>query len=424
MPKKSLNKELSVRAILKNDISKKDRTIAESNEYIIALEKKIADWTRNLVVETARNEAILSSIGDGVIVVDKEGQIIFVNRIFEKILGWKQQETMGRSITEIIIREDAKGHPVSFKEKIMPKVLSGETVIADISSPFYYTRKDNKKIPVSAVVSPVVIEKSVVGAVEILRDITKEKEIDRMKNEFVSLASHQLRTPLTSVRWFSEMLLDEDVGRLNKKQKNYVEEIYQGNERMIDLVRKLLNTSRIEMGVLAVDSGPAEIGKLFKEIIKEQTPFIQAKKHEIIVKIPKGLPKIFTDQELVRMIIRNLFGNAIEYTPTGGKITCTLEKKDKKMIIGIQDTGIGIPEKQQNQVFQKLFRGDNAIRDHSEGTGLELYITKAMVDALSGKIWFKSKEGEGTTFWVALPLSGPKSRPGRKIINKSHDQVK
>ena len=185
---------------------------------------------------------------------------------------------------------------------------------------------------------------------------------------------------------------------------------------MIDLVRNLLNISRIEMGVLAINPKPTDIGELIKEVTKEQVPFIQEKKHEVIVEIPEGLPKISTDPSLVRMIIRNLFGNAVEYTPAGGKITCTAEKKDKEIIIGIKDTGIGIPEKQQNQVFQKLFRGDNAIKEHSEGTGLELYITKAMVDALGGKIWFKSKEGEGTTFWVALPLKGPKTRPGQKII--------
>ena len=116
------------------------------------------------------------------------------------------------------------------------------------------------------------------------------------------------------------------------------------------------------------------------------------------------------------MIFQNLFGNAVEYTPAGGKITFIAEKKDKEIIIGIKDTGIGIPEKQQNQVFQKLFRGDNAIREHSEGNGLELYITKAMVDALSGRIWFKSKQGEGTTFWVALPVEGPKTCPGQKLL--------
>ncbi len=217
-------------------------------------------------------------------------------------------------------------------------------------------------------------------------ELEQQKEINKMKTEFVSFASHQLRTPLTSVKWYSEMLLKENAGQLNLKQKKYIKELYQGNERMIDLVRNLLNVSRIEMGVLFVNPKPTDIEEMLQEIIKEQAPFVQEKKHEVVVEIPDGLPKISTDSGLVRMIFQNLFGNAIEYTLAGGKITCTAEKKDSEIIIGIKDTGIGIPEKQQNQIFQKLFRGDNAVREHSGGTGLELYITKAMVDALSGKI--------------------------------------
>ncbi len=251
---------------------------------------------------------------------------------------------------------------------------------------------------------------------EVRRKLEEQKKIDKTKSELVSLASHQLRTPLTSVKWYSKMLLKGEAGKLTPKQKRYLGVVNQGNERMIDLVRNLLNVSRIEMGIFAINPKPTDIGKLLKEIIEEQSLIWQEKKQEVIVKIPEGLPKISTDPVLIRMVFQNLFGNAIEYTPARGKITSTMEKKDRKIIIRIKDTGIGIPEKQQNQVFQKLFRGDNVVREHSEGTGLELYITKAMVDALRGKIWFKSKEGEGTTFWVALPFHGPKTRPGQKII--------
>jgi signal transduction histidine kinase len=220
------------------------------------------------------------------------------------------------------------------------------------------------------------------------------------------------------------MLLKGEAGKLTPKQKRYLREVNQGNERMINLVKNLLNVSRIEMGVFAINPKPTNIGEVLKGVIKEQSPFWQEKKHEVVVEILEGLPKISTDHELVRMIFQNLFGNAVEYTPAKGKIICTAEKKDDEIIIGIKDTGIGIPEKQQKQIFQKLFRGDNVVREHSKGTGLELYITKAMVDALSGKIWFKSEEGEGTTFWVALPLKGPKTCSGQKIIDKNYDKAK
>jgi len=252
---------------------------------------------------------------------------------------------------------------------------------------------------------------------EVKAKLEQQKKISKMKSEFVSLASHQLRTPLTSIKWYSEMLLDQKSGELTPKQKRYVGELYHGNERMISLVGNLLNASRIEMGILATNYKPTDIGELFKEVTNEQVPFIQEKKHEVVVEIPERMPIISTDPEIVRMVLRNIFGNAVKYTPPGGKITCIIKKKDKEIIIEIKDTGIGIPKKQQNQVFKKLFRGDNVVREHSEGTGLELYITKAMVDVLAGKIWFKSKEGEGTTFWISLPLNRRKDNSGPKIID-------
>lgn len=256
-------------------------------------------------------------------------------------------------------------------------------------------------------------------------ELEQQKKINKMKSEFVSLTSHQLRTPLTSIKWYSEMLLGRGIEKLNPKQKRYIGKIYRGNERMIDLVRNLLNISRIEMGVLAIDPTPTDIGKLLREVIKEQSFFVQRKQHKVVVEMSEGLPKISTDSKLARMVFQNLFGNAVEYTAPRGNITCTAEKKDNEIIVGIKDTGVGIPEKQQNQIFQKLFRGDNVVKEHPTGTGLELYITKAMVDALSGKIWFKSKENEGATFWVALPISGLKNRPGQKIIdNPLYEQAR
>ncbi len=254
--------------------------------------------------------------------------------------------------------------------------------------------------------------------------LEQQKEIDKLKSEFVSLASHQLRTPLTSMKWYADMLLKKRAGELTPKQKKYVKEIYHGNERMIDLVRNLLNVSRIEAGILAVNPKPADVGALLEEVTNEQVPFYLEKKHEVVVEIPAGLPKISTDSELVRMIFRNLFGNAVVYTPPRGKIICTAEKKGNEIVVRIRDTGIGIPAKQQRQVFKKFFRGDNATRESPQGTGLELFITKAMVEALEGKIWFQSKKGKGTTFWVALPLRGSKNCPGQKIVNNYYGRTK
>ncbi len=343
---------------------------------------------------------------NGLLLIDKtEASILNSNKSVQKLLGYSQEEFLKKKLWEIGVAKD----DMDFQETISRLEKGGGMAhYKDIPV------KTKNGLSVSAEVF--LVDRAKVLQCNI-RDITKEKEIDKTKNEFVSLASHQLRTPLTSIKWCSEKLLREKTGELTQKQKRHIEEINQGNERMIDLVRNLLNVSRIEMGTLAVNPKLTDIGELLKRVIKEQASFVQEKKHEVIVEIAKGLPKISTDPELVRMVFQNLFGNAVKYTPAGGKITCEMKKKGEEIITTIKDNGVGIPEKQQNQIFQKLFRGDNVVREHSEGTGLELYITKAMVDALGGKIWFESKEGKGTTFWVALHLRGPKVRSGQKIIS-------
>lgn len=399
------------------------------NQIVEQLEE--TSWTLvKTVVDTTPNPFLI---------LGPELRVIVANKFFYQTFKTSPKKTEGKLIYNLGNNQWNIPKLRELLEKILPEKIYfknfevehhfpkiGKKIMLLNARQIY----EKREIP-KTIVTPIILL--------VIEDITglrkKQKKAILMKNalkktrtelkqrsEVISLASHQLRTPLTSIKWYSEKLLKGESGEeLTPKQKKYIGEVYQGNERMINLVRNLLNVSRIEMSALVINPKPTDIGKLIKEVIKEQTLFIQEKKHEVVVDIPEGLPKISTDPELVRMIFQNLFGNAIEYTPSGGKITCAAEKKDNKMIIGIKDTGIGIPEKQQSQIFQKLFRGDNAVREHSGGTGLELYITKAMVDALLGKIWFKSQEGKGTTFWVALPLKGPKTRAGQRIVdNHNH----
>jgi PAS domain S-box-containing protein len=157
------------------------------------LEKKVLERTKDLEQIRSRSEAILASIGDGLVVVDKEGSITYINKSFEEMVGWKAKEIIGKSMVQVVPREDIHGKKVSFKERILTQVLSGEKFVADLTNPFYYIRKNKSRFPTSSIVAPVTLNGKIVGAVEVFRDITKEKEIDKAKTEFVSLASHQLR---------------------------------------------------------------------------------------------------------------------------------------------------------------------------------------------------------------------------------------
>ena len=368
------------------------------------LEKKVLRRTKDLEQIRSKNEAILTSIGDGLVVVDKEGKISYINKSFEEMLGWKAQEIVGKSMVQVVPREDLYGVEVLFKERILTQVLDGQKFVADLTNPFYYIRKDKSRFPVSSIVAPVVLNKKIVGAVEVFRDITKEKEIDKAKTEFVSLASHQLRTPLSTVNWYSEMLLTGDVGEVTSGQKKYLEEIYSGNQRMVDLVNTLLDVSRIELGTLVVESKPTDIIKLTQNVIDEQRLQIIEKKIKLSPSFEDSVPLFKADPKLLRMVIQNLLSNAIKYTPDGGKVCVSISLDKKNVILKISDNGYGIPKNQQDKIFTKLFRADNVIGKDTEGTGLGLYIAKSIVEQAGGKLWFESKENQGTTFHVALPL--------------------
>jgi PAS domain S-box-containing protein len=294
------------------------------------LEKKVLRRTKDLEQIRAKNDAILASIGDGLVVVDKEGKISYINRSFEEMLGWKMQEIIGKSMVEIVPREDANGVEVLFKERILTQVLLGKKFVADLTNPFYYIRKDKTRFPASSIMSPVVLNSKIVGAVEVFRDITKEKEIDKAKTEFVSLASHQLRTPLSTVSWYSEMLLAGDVGEVTPEQKKYLEEIYHGNQRMVDLVNTLLDVSRIELGTFIFETKPTDMIKLAQAVVDESKLHIRKKRIKFSSSFGKKIPMIQADPKPLRMVIQNLLSNAIKYTPEGGKVEASISfGKDK-----------------------------------------------------------------------------------------------
>ena len=229
--------------------------------------------------------------------------------------------------------------------------------------------------------------------------------INKMKNEFISIASHQLRSPLTSVKWILELFQKDELGKITPEQAEYLRILNENNERMIRLVNNLLNISRIETKSLKIENQPVEIKKLIKNIIKGTKIEALAKNIQLEVKISSQIPKsIKTDKNKLEIVLQNLIDNAIKYSHKDGKINIRVIQSKDKIKIEIHDHGVGIPENEQDYIFQKFFRAANATRYQITGTGLGLYLSKSIIEALGGKINFKSKEGTGSTFWVELPV--------------------
>jgi signal transduction histidine kinase len=231
-------------------------------------------------------------------------------------------------------------------------------------------------------------------------NLAKSRELDEAKTEFVGLASHQLRTPLTAVSWYTEMLLGKDFGPLSRKQEEYLKEIYAGNQRMIDLVDDLLNTSRIDMGTLKVKPENISLVEVMETTLNEFLPQIDQKPLKVEKKYGQNLPRIKLDPDLLGIVFQNIISNAVKYTPSKGKISVEIKKQNSHILVKIADNGWGIPAHQQKKIFTKLFRADNVRKMDTEGTGLGLYIARAVVKKSRGKIWFESKEGKGTTFYI------------------------
>ena len=228
------------------------------------------------------------------------------------------------------------------------------------------------------------------------------KEIDRQKDELLSIVSHQLATPVSSAKWYLEMLHDGDVGKLSKEQKKHVEAIQGIANNLTDLVSMILDVSRIQLGRMHVDKSELDLAEFFKEVLTVIEPKAKEQGVKLEVNLPKKLPKAMLDKRLSRMTLENVLSNAVKYTPKGGKVT--LDAKIQKDVLSyiVKDTGCGIPKADQDKMFKKLFRAGNV--KTVKGNGLGLFAAKGAVEAQGGHIGFESKEGKGTTFFVRLPI--------------------
>ncbi len=229
-------------------------------------------------------------------------------------------------------------------------------------------------------------------------------ELDRQKDELLSIVSHQLATPVSAVKWNLEMMLDGDDGKLTDKQQEDVKSLQGITGDLSDLVSMILDVSRIQLGRMKIEKQELDLNVFFKEILEIITPKAQQKKVKFDLSVPKEFPKAMLDKRYTHMTIENLLSNAIKYTPENGTVIFKVEIKNNTLYCEVRDTGVGIPKKDQDKIFGKMFRASN-VQNTVDGNGFGLYVAKGSVEAQGGKIWFESEENKGTAFFVELPLS-------------------
>jgi signal transduction histidine kinase len=229
------------------------------------------------------------------------------------------------------------------------------------------------------------------------------EELDRQKDELLSIVSHQLATPVSSIKWYTEMMIDGDLGKITAKQKEHLGAMAGVAVNLSDLVSMILDVSRIQLGRMKIEKQKLDLNDFFHEILDIIKPKAEEKKVKFNVKKPSKLPVAMLDRRYTHMTVENLLSNAVKYTPEGGTVDFDISLKGKTMHIEVRDTGCGIPKQDQEKIFGKLFRASN-VRNTVDGNGFGLFVAKGAVEAQGGKIWFQSTEGKGTTFFVDLPV--------------------
>lgn len=375
----------------------------ETKKALLNVMEDLEEAKAVIETEKARDEAMLASIGEGLVAVDNNRKITIMNKTAEEMLGWKMDEAFGQEITCLPI-EDEEGHILSLAERPVYIALSSGK---KTSASYFIVRKDKTRFPIAINVTPIKLGDKIIGAIDIFRDITREKEVDKAKSEFVSLASHQLRTPLGIMKWYLEALENEDYSKNAPETiRMYLDEIYKNNERVLSLVRDLLSVSRIEQGRVKNTPKIVDVVQKITEIV-EQMQIVAHKKEVTLhleVQDPK-IPAINIDPLRFSEVAENLIGNAIEYTLASGTVEVIVKIVENALVISVKDTGIGISETDQKKLFTKFFRSEKAIRHNPEGSGLGLYVVQSYVEGWGGKISFESIEGKGSIFTISIPIS-------------------
>ncbi len=351
--------------------------------------------------QKALAEVLFNSIGDGAITTDEYGRITRINPIAQNILGYSEKEALGMWFPKLLAAYDDDGLVVPLIERPVTRAFVTGKII---SERVHYKNKDGKLLPISMTISPIMVKNQPVGCIEIFRDITNEVEIDKMKSDFISLASHQLRTPLSAIKTYTHMLLDGFMGPLTKPQIKSLKTIVSASNRMNETISTLLNITRIESGSIVVAKKPVLIDQLLDEVINEHHLAAIDKDIKINFSHPSTKIRLISDGVVLKEIFANLLSNALKYTPNGGQVKISIKSTQAKLIISVQDSGMGIPLESQPNVFTKFFRADNVVKKETSGTGLGLYLVNGLVKELGGEVWFETKENKGSIFFVSLPL--------------------
>ncbi len=366
----------------------------------IKAERERNDLTSRLQETTNELNTIIESVGDAILTTDDNYTIMMVNRALSEMLALPEDEIAGRPCREVLTCIDEKGNISCEKECGLKQTIEKGTTSVGRS---IIQNTEGKAITIESINSPLKsADGSIIGAVKAIRDVTKEVEVERMKNEFISTVSHELRTPLTPILGYIDLILKGDAGEINEIQEEFLELVSQNTERLSLLINDLLNIEKIESGKILMNLKKVSFSGLVLNAVKTMEPQAKQKGLEFVTDIQDDVEG-YADPDKITQILSNLVSNAIKFTPEGS-ITIKLHKNLGKVEISVIDTGIGISASDKKKLFTKFFRAEDAYTQNAGGTGLGLSIVKSLAEMHHGEIIVKSSLNKGSEFTVILPL--------------------
>lgn len=355
----------------------------------------------------SKSEVVINAIGDGVIAIDSQGIIQLINPAAQQIIGWGKQDALALNYKSVLKLLDIKGKELDSTTDPIQQVLNLNQLVRNNS--LTLITKSEKKLIISLVVSP--ISQAGSGVIAVFHDVTKERDEERKQAEFVSTASHEMRTPVASIEGYLSLTLNPQTAQIDNRAREYILKAHASTDHLGNLLKDLLGVSRADDGRLPNNPKVVNIISFVHDVIQGLEQKAIDKGLELIyTPMPKQstekrlIPSYFVnlDNDHIREIISNLVENAIKYTPKG-QVIVNIEGDDDRVVISVKDSGIGIPAEDMPHLFQKFYRVDNKDTREIGGTGLGLYLCRRLAEIMGGRIWVESVYESGSTFFVELP---------------------
>jgi PAS domain S-box-containing protein len=365
-----------------------------------AIAVRNAQLYQQVSAEKRQLDAVIQHSADGVMILDPDLRIQVFNQALSRLLGWPADQAMGRPCYQVLALESVDGDDLCSAASGEAAFPQGRPLVAD----GVFVRPGGSRVSVSVTYSPLYDEEGrLVNVIVNVVDVTRFREAEEMKASFVSVISHELKTPVALIKGYASTLGREDAHWDQETLREGLQVISEESDRLNALINNLLDASRIQAGAFTVEKADVHLPALAAAVVDNWRT--QTDRHRFVLDFPADFPEAPGDEERLRQVFNNLLSNAIKYAPEGGEVRVGGWREADQVTVYVADQGIGIPASEQANLFQRFYRVDSSLRRSTQGAGLGLFLCRSIVEAHGGRIWLRSEPGKGTTVFFTLPLA-------------------